>query len=75
MTFMASSTKTLERKLDKLADDLALLRIEVRAKARTKLGEAESAKASWRRLTRKVSRRWRSGTAVEEIAAQRTKTA
>jgi len=70
-----ASTKVIEAKLDRLSGEITALRLEVLSKKAPRQKTVENLKASWRRLGRKVSRSWKTGTAAEEIAAQRTKDA
>ena len=70
-----ASTKVIEAKLDKMSVELTELRLEVLSRKVPRRSAAPDALASWRRLGRKVSRSWKTGTATEEIAAQRTKDA
>ena len=68
-----ASTKTIEARLDKLSGELTELRLEVLSRKTPRRNAASDALASWRRLGRKVSRKWKTGTAAEEIATQREK--
>lgn len=70
-----ASTRTIEAKLDKLSGELAELRLEVLSKKAGRHDASQDTTVSWRRLGRKVSRSWKTGTAAEEIAAQREKEA
>lgn len=65
------TVKKLENRLDQIAGELAKVRAQMLAIPVSGKKTGSAARSAWRRVARKVSRQWRGGGAVEEIASQR----